>query len=61
MLESYLQMYTSRLQDNWADFLDMADFAFNNHTHTSTGTSPFRANYGFDPVFTTVPVVQQPS
>jgi transposase InsO family protein len=61
VLESYLRMYTSRRQDDWADFLDMAEFAFNNRINTSTGTSPFRANYGFDPVFTTVPVVQQPS
>jgi hypothetical protein len=39
--------------------LPTAEFAYNNNTHTSLGVLPFRANYGFDPVFGGVPVADQ--
>jgi hypothetical protein len=38
-------------QDNWLALLFQAKFAYNNTTHTSTGISPFFANYGFHPKF----------
>ena len=60
-LEAYLRMYTGFRQDDWEDYLDVAEFAYNNREHTSTGVSPFFANYGFHPVFTTVPTTLQPS
>jgi len=31
--------------------LSQAEFTYNNKTHTSTGVSPFFANYGFHPQF----------
>ena len=50
VLEDYLRHYVGPLQDNWVNMLTFAEFAYNNATHESTGTTPFRLNYGFDPV-----------
>lgn len=49
ILEQYLRCYTNDDQDNWADLLPTAQFAYNSATHASTKMSPFKANYGFDP------------
>jgi hypothetical protein len=38
-------------QEDWVDFLAMAEFAYNNSIHASTKVSPFFANYGFHPRF----------
>jgi hypothetical protein len=51
-LETYLQMFSAYCQDDWADFLHMAEFAYNNHHHPSIGMTPFYANYGYHPVYT---------
>ena len=50
-LETYLRAYASYQQDDWVDYLPLAEFAFNNHTNSSTNQSPFFANYGFHPTF----------
>jgi len=44
---------------NWADLLHMAEFAWNNHYHSSLGMTPFFANYGMHPTMTNVPLVGQ--
>jgi hypothetical protein len=36
-------------QDNWVDWLPLAEFASNNVVSETTGVSPFFANYGFNP------------
>ena len=38
-------------QEDWVDFLALAEFAYNNSIHASTKVSPFFANYGFHPRF----------
>jgi len=48
-LEQYLRMYINHRQNNWAEWLAMAEFAFNNKIHTVTKMSPFQANYGREP------------
>lgn len=48
-LEQYIRIYCTYQQDDWVQWLPLAEFAYNNADHASTGTSPFRANYGFDP------------
>ena len=48
-LEQYLRIYTTYQQDNWADLLPLAEFAYNNAPNASTGVSPFFANKGYDP------------
>ena len=43
-LETYLCMFIGHRQDNWVDYLHTAQFAWNNHYHTSIGTTPFFAS-----------------
>ena len=48
-LEQYLRSYCSYQQDNWADLLPLAEYAYNSAVSESTKLSPFEANYGFTP------------
>ena len=45
-LEQYLRMYDNHRQNNWSEWLIMAEFAFNNKVYTATKMSPFQVNYG---------------
>jgi hypothetical protein len=49
VLEQYLRAYVSYLQDDWSEWLPLAEFAANLHASETTGVSPFFANYGFHP------------
>lgn len=48
-MERYLRSYCNYQQDDWVKWLPMAEFASNATVSTSTGLSPFMANYGFEP------------
>jgi len=48
-LEQYLRVFIDHRQEQWPDWLGMAEFAYNNKVHAVTKTSPFKANYGQDP------------
>jgi hypothetical protein len=48
-LEQYLRIYGTYNQDDWAEKLPMAEFAYNNAENASTGISPFFANKGYHP------------
>ena len=48
-LEQYLRMYVNHRQNNWSEWLAMAEFAFNNKVHTATKMSLFQVNYGKEP------------
>lgn len=48
-LEQFLRCYTNHQQDDWSSWLPIAEFQYNNCQNTSTGSSPFYANYGFHP------------
>jgi transposase InsO family protein len=48
-LEQYLRLFVDWAQDDWVDWLPLAEFAGNNTTSETTGVSPFYANYGFHP------------
>jgi len=39
----------NHLQDDWADWLPIAEYALNNHTWETIAVSPFFANLGYDP------------
>ena len=50
-LEHYLRVYCSDDQSNWAMLLPLAEYVYNNASHSSTGCSPFYAMYGYNPDF----------
>ena len=51
-LEQYLHCCINYQQDDWVDFLHLAEFTYNNVVHSSTGYSPFFANTGCQPRWT---------
>jgi len=48
-LEQYLHMFINHRQEQWPEWLEMVEFAYNNKIHSTTKVSPFRANCGQDP------------
>jgi hypothetical protein len=48
-IEQILRAYVSPQHDDWATWLPVAEFAYNNHVHSSTQQTPFFSNYGFHP------------
>ena len=48
-LEQYLRSYVAYQQDDWAAWLPMAEFAYNNSHHEAIGCSPFYAHMGRNP------------
>jgi len=48
-LEQYLRVFIDHRQEQWPDWLGMAEFAYNNKIHTATKILPFKASYGQDP------------
>jgi hypothetical protein len=58
ILEQYLRCYIDYQQTDWSSLLPVAEFAYNNTTHSSTKVTPFFANFGYHPKFTvTIPRV----
>jgi len=48
-LEQYLRMIIDHRQEQWPEWLGMAEFVYNNKAHSSTRMTPFKANYRQDP------------
>jgi hypothetical protein len=48
-LEQYLRIYCTLEQDDWAMWISIAEFAYNDSIHATTGITPFQANQGSDP------------
>ena len=42
-------MFIDHRQEQWPEWLGMAEFAYNNKVHIGTKVSPFKANNGQDP------------
>ena len=42
-------MFIDHRQEQWPEWLGTVEFTYNNKAHSSTKTSPFKANYGQDP------------
>jgi len=54
-LEQYLCIYCNYEQDSWSKLLPLAEFAYNNTPHSSTGILPFFAMRGYDPLIAVYP------
>jgi len=48
-LEQYLRMFIDHRQEQWPEWLETAEFAYNNKVHSSTQMTLFKANYGQNP------------
>src|SRR5258706_11490197 len=48
-IEAYLQVFVSHHQDDWADWLPLAEFAYNNRIHSATCCTPFELDSGQHP------------
>jgi transposase InsO family protein len=48
-LEEYLRHFLSPRQDDWDEYLDLAEFAINDSVNPSTGYTPFFMAYGQNP------------
>ena len=63
-IEQILRAYVHDAHNDWYKYLSIAEFSYNNNVHSSTGYSPFAANYGFDPktpMDLTVPPTGEPA
>ena len=60
-MNKYLRAYVSFTQDDWVDWLPLAEFATNNQVNETTGVSPFFANYGYNPRLGIEPAGPRPS
>ncbi len=48
-IEAYLQVFVSHCQDDWADWLPLAEFAYNNCIHSTTCCTLFELDSGQHP------------
>ena len=44
--EQFLAAFVNYRQDDWSDWLDIAEFTQNDHIHSATRNTPFYLNYG---------------
>ena len=55
-VKQFLHLFVNQRQDDWNNWLSIAEFAYNNRVHTSTQTSPFmlkagqNLRLGFEPI-----------
>lgn len=49
-------MYVAYQQENWSQWLPLANFAYNNSTHSYTKQFPFQTLYGRKPTFSSLHV-----
>src|SRR3979490_1428188 len=48
-IEQYLRLFVNQHQDDWLEWISLAEFAYNNRIHSATQTSPFMLDNGQDP------------
>ncbi|EKM48439.1 uncharacterized protein PHACADRAFT_58702, partial [Phanerochaete carnosa HHB-10118-sp] len=48
-IEQYLRLFINYRQADWAEWLPLATFLYNNKVHSSTGYTPFFVNKGYHP------------
>jgi len=48
-LEQYLRMFINHRQEQWPEWLETVEFAYNNKVHTGTKVLPFQVNHRQNP------------
>ncbi|SJK99889.1 uncharacterized protein ARMOST_03200 [Armillaria ostoyae] len=48
-VKKYLCIFINHRQDDWADWLPLVEFTYNNQVHSATGKSLFMVMYGRNP------------
>ena len=48
-LEQFIRLFVNECQDNWNSLIPLAEFAYNNHVHSSTQQTPFFLDTGRHP------------
>jgi hypothetical protein len=48
-IKQYLRIFVNHHQNDWVEWLPIAEFAYNNQVHSSTCQTPFRLDSGQDP------------
>lgn len=61
VIEQYLRIFCNYEQSNWSDLLSLAEFAHNNSLNSSTQMTPFFANQGYHPQFSSLVNTTSPS
>jgi hypothetical protein len=59
-LEVYLHYFVNDEQDNWVDWISLAEYAYNDKPNTTTGTTPHYATLGLHPAKGFSPVSHNP-
>jgi hypothetical protein len=59
-LEVYLRYFVNDEQDNWVNWISLAEYAYNDKPNTSTGTTPHYATLGLHPAKGFSPVTHDP-
>ena len=49
IVETYLRTFINYHQDNWKEWISLAEFSYNNSVHATTKQTPFFLNYGRHP------------
>ena len=45
-IETFLRHYINYQQDNWTEWIAVAEFQYNNKKHVAIGQTPFVLNFG---------------
>ena len=48
-IEQYLRIFSNHRQDDWSEWIPLAEFAYNNRVHASTCLTPFQMDNGQNP------------
>jgi hypothetical protein len=54
IIEQYLRIHCNYEQTDWTDHISLAEFSYNNSINSTTQMTPFVANQGYHPQFSTL-------